>query len=81
MTQIRVPLSQIESAKDSGHYQRTFMGRMPRSYSHVQYELWDAHTGKTTHPTVDLGQILDNYDLQASGFLAGILQSMRAQWP
>jgi len=61
--------------------QRTFMGRMPRSYSHVQYELWDAHTGKTTHPTVDLGQILDNYDLQASGFLAGILQSMRAQWP
>jgi len=61
--------------------QRSFMGRTTRKYSRVQYELWDAQTQQTTHPIVDLAQMLDDYDLQASQLMATILQIMKAQWP
>jgi hypothetical protein len=61
--------------------QRSFMGRMSRDYAHVQYELWDASTNRVTHPTVNLGQMLDEYDVQAAGVLADVLQSMKQQWP
>jgi len=61
--------------------QRSFMGRTGRSYARVQYELWDAHTCQTTHPTINLGHMLDEYDLQAAGLLANILRSMKQQWP
>jgi hypothetical protein len=49
--------------------QRTFMGRTGRTYSCVQYELWDAHTGARSHPVLDLGLILDDYDIEASAIL------------
>src|SRR5262249_21112169 len=61
--------------------QRTFMGRTGRSYSSVQYELWNAQTGAVSHPVVDLGQMLDDYDVEASAILATILAAMQAQWP
>ena len=61
--------------------QRSFMGRMPRTYQRVQYETWDAHTQSRTHPIVNLGQMLDDYDVEASSLLISVLQAMKVQWP
>jgi hypothetical protein len=61
--------------------QRSFMGRMRRTYANVTYEMWDAHTRKTTHPSVNLGKLIDSYDIEASQTLGVILQTMKFKWP
>jgi hypothetical protein len=37
--------------------QRTFMGRMFGDYGCIRYELFDAATGKITHPVFDLRKL------------------------
>ncbi|MBY5889083.1 hypothetical protein HFN49_23130 [Rhizobium leguminosarum] len=61
--------------------QRTFMGRMFGNYDRVKYEHYDEQTGKTTHPSFDLRQMINDYDVQASGIMRSILSTMRARWP
>ena len=61
--------------------QRTFMGRSFGNYDDLMYELWDATTGKTTHPVVNLRQMINDYDVQAGGILRFVLASMRTRWP
>jgi hypothetical protein len=46
--------------------QRTFMGRSFGNYDRIQYELWDASTGLTTHPSFNLRQMINSYDVEAS---------------
>lgn len=57
------------------------MTRLHRTYASVRYETWDAHTGTRSHPVVDLGQMLDAYDLEASRVLTTVLNTMKAKWP
>jgi len=57
--------------------QRTFMGRHFGNYDRIQFELWDAHTKKTTHPTFNLRKLIDDYDLEASTILNIVLTKMR----
>src|SRR3546814_761629 len=40
--------------------QRTFMGRSFGNYEHIQYELWDANTGKTIFPVFNLRQMIND---------------------
>ncbi len=61
--------------------QRTFMGRSFGNYDAIQYELWDASTGQITHPVVDLRQMIDNYDMEASAILNSVLCDMKSKWP
>lgn len=61
--------------------QRTFMGRSFGDYHGIRYELWDASTGKTSHPVVDLRRMIDDYDAEASVILNCILSIMKSKWP
>jgi hypothetical protein len=61
--------------------QRTFMARSFGSYNSVTYELWDASSQKTTHPTFNLRRMIDDYDKQASQILQDVLTTMKARWP
>lgn len=60
---------------------RAFMGRQPKSYRYLTYELWDAAADRTTFPRVDLGQMLDAYESEAAEHLTAILKHMRHTWP
>ncbi len=57
------------------------MGRSFGKYTHVTYELWDAATEKTTHPTFNLRQMIDDYDKEASQLLNIVLKTMKSKWP
>jgi hypothetical protein len=58
---------------------RTFMGRRFGDYSAVTYEQWQSG-GSISHPTVDLGALIDSYATEAESQLAAVLQSMKLQW-
>jgi hypothetical protein len=60
---------------------RAFMGRQPKSYRYMTYELWDAAAERTIFPRVNLGQMLDAYEAEAADHLAAILAQMRQTWP
>ncbi len=57
------------------------MGRSFGNYDRIQYELWDASTGQTTHPVIDLRQMINRYDAEASVVLKGVLSTMKSKWP
>lgn len=61
--------------------QRTFMGRMFGDYQHIRYELWDAHTGQTTHPVFDLMKLIESYDEEGRQILQCVLDDMASRWP
>jgi hypothetical protein len=61
--------------------QRTFMGRSFGGYNRITYELWDASTQATTHPTFNLRTMIDDYDQQASQILQNVVSTMRSRWP
>jgi hypothetical protein len=61
--------------------QRAFMGRNFGSYAQINYELWDAHTGKRTHPTFDLRQMINAYDAEAGALLGIVFTTMKTNWP
>ena len=60
---------------------RAFMGRQPKSYRYLSYELWDAGADRTTFPRVNLGQLLDAYESEAADHLAEVLAYVRRAWP
>lgn len=59
---------------------RTFMGRDFGGYSAVTYEQWQSGSG-ISHPTVQLGALIDNYTIEAETEMVAVLQSMKQQWP
>lgn len=61
--------------------QRAFMGRSFGNYDAVRYELWDANTGRRTHPVVDLRQMVTSYDTEARIVLLDVLSAMKSKWP
>jgi hypothetical protein len=61
--------------------QRAFMGRQPKTYEHLTYELWDAESRLTSHPIVQLGSMIDAYEDEASERLAFVLAYMKRAWP
>lgn len=61
--------------------QRTFMGRSFGNYDQIRYEAWDAKTCEITHPSFNLRQMINDYDIQASGVLESVLSTMTATWP
>lgn len=61
--------------------QRTFMGRSFGSYDKIRYELYDAHTGSTTHPIFNLRQMIHDYDIQAGAILQSVLSELGVRWP
>jgi hypothetical protein len=61
--------------------QRAFMGRHFGKYDSITYELWDANTNQTTHPTFNLRKMLSQYDSEASAVLGDVLASMIRRWP
>ncbi len=61
--------------------QRAFMGRSFGNYKAIKYELWEASTGTTTHPIVDLGLMIADYDVEASAVLNKVLSDMNSKWP
>lgn len=63
------------------HGQRVFMGRCFGDYGCIRYEIWDAQTGKTTHPTFNLRRMIDAYDEEAGDLLGTVLTAMKAIWP
>lgn len=60
---------------------RAFMGRQPKSYRKLTYELWDKGADGTTFPQVDLGAMIDAYEAEAADLLTAILAHMRQTWP
>jgi hypothetical protein len=61
--------------------QRAFMGRSFGRYDKIQYELWDASTGKTRHPTFNLRKLISTYDREGCQVLRTVLASMKIKWP
>jgi hypothetical protein len=61
--------------------QRTFMGRNFGNYDAIKYEFWDAGTGNSSHPTVNLRDLLEKYDAQAAEILGDLLVVMNRKWP
>ena len=61
--------------------QRAFMGRSFGSYEDIRYELWDASTRQITHPTINLRQMIIDYDKEASTILSNVLSDMKSRWP
>ena len=61
--------------------QRTFMGRSFGNYDCIQYEMWDANTGQTTHPYFNLRRMIGDYDVEASAILGAVLSNMKSRWP
>lgn len=60
---------------------RAFMGRQQKSYDGLTYELWDAAADRTSHPQVNLGKMIADYESEAADHLAAILAHMRQTWP
>ena len=60
---------------------RSFMGRQEKTYSDLTYELWDGGAQKVSHPRVDLGNMIDAYEAEASDHLEVILAHIRREWP
>lgn len=60
---------------------RAFMGRQQKSYQDMTYELWDAAADRVTFPQVNLGQMLDAYEGEATDQLQTILEYMKQKWP
>ena len=60
---------------------RTFMGRQQKSYSYLNYELWDAAADSISFPQVNLGQMMDAYENEAAEHLEAILAFMKQKWP
>jgi hypothetical protein len=60
---------------------RAFMGRMPRTYRHVEYEVWDAGTDTISHPIFDLRDLIERYDSEAAQILQTALNEMKRRWP
>lgn len=61
--------------------QRAFMGRLFGNYEEIRYELWDKSTGQITHPTINLRQMIIDYDKEASTILDNVLSDMKSKWP
>lgn len=61
--------------------QRAFMGRSFGTYSRIQYELWEEGSGKSTHPTFNLRQMIDDYEQEAVQVLKTILATLKTRWP
>lgn len=59
---------------------RCFMARGFGGYERFQYEQWEQGVG-TTYPSINLGQLLDEYAVEATGALTEVLAAMRHQWP
>lgn len=60
--------------------QRAFMGRNFGTYRSIKYEMFDAQSSKTTHPTFNLRQMIDEYDAEAAQVLDKILAAMKSRW-
>lgn len=60
---------------------RAFMGRQPKAYRAMTYEVWDSYHETIKHPEVDLGRMIDCYEAEAADHLADILDHMRQTWP
>lgn len=72
--------------------QRAFMGRNRHTYEHLTYEVFDAAAARqasssagpflgTSHPVVDLRQMISDYESEAVPILGTVLSSLRARWP
>lgn len=59
---------------------RTFMGRNFGGYLSLTYEQWQRQGG-ISHPTVNLGELMDQYSEEAKNNLLKTLQSLTQQWP
>ena len=59
---------------------RTFMGRGFGSYDEITYEQWQEGIG-TTHPTVDLGALIDAYAGEAEALLVDLFNELKRKWP
>jgi len=57
--------------------QRTYMGRRFGNYNRIHFSLWDAHTGKATHPSFNLRRLIEDYDKEACSILNAVLKKMR----
>jgi hypothetical protein len=57
------------------------MGRSFGDYKMIRYEMWDAHSQKTTYPTFSLWQLIGQYDSEAETVLLNILSVMKVRWP
>lgn len=59
---------------------RTFMGRGFGNYDEITYEQWQDGIG-TTHPTVNLGALLDAYESEAEAQLLEVINELKRKWP
>lgn len=69
---------------------RTFMGRNFGDYSLLHYEKWEKKKSKRSsknplenisHPQVELGKLIDAYEIEASDIMKKILKFMEREWP
>jgi hypothetical protein len=60
---------------------RAFMGRQQKSYSELTYELWDAAADRISHPQINLGSMIEDYEAEACDHLSAILEHMCQAWP
>ena len=69
---------------------RTFMGRNFGGYSSLTYEKWEKPKSKSSskfplenisHPHVKLGNLIDDYEKEASDIMSKILKFMESEWP
>jgi hypothetical protein len=57
------------------------MGRNFGTYARVEYEVWDAGTQGRSHPTFNLGAMIDAYAAEAATILNTVLSALKTNWP
>ena len=70
-----------QHAQLEGHHAALFHGQGFGGYDQIMYEQYDAATGKTTHPKVNLRKLISDYDLQAAGILSAVLVDLKRKCP
>jgi hypothetical protein len=73
------PASNKNSSK--GSTLRSFMGRHFGCYEQITYEQYDSRTGKTTHPKINMRELIGQYDLQAAQILCAVLAELKGKCP
>jgi hypothetical protein len=56
---------------------RSFMGRGPRSYDHLSYEEYNSETRTSQHPQINLGILIEEYDVEGARIVAASLEGLK----
>jgi len=71
----------VDQGYEEGSKKRTFMGRRFGGYNGLMIEVYDENTKKVKHESIRFGELIDDYVLEAVGWLHKIILVLPDKWP